>query len=257
MEKAWQTHRGRVREHNEDSVGLFQSEKGVTVAVLADGMGGHQAGDVASRSAVDIVRRELMTLSPEMSTEERRRRSLEAVTAANREVYALSSRHKGYKGMGTTCITAVVTEEEVVLAHIGDSRAYLLHDEGLYQLTEDHSLVNVLKKHGEITEEEARVHPQRNVLVRALGTNEEVEADLIVTPWYKKDTLLLCTDGLFNMVSVHDIGMVLTSEMPVSRQAEILVQKALDAGGTDNISLILLRNTGDMTSSDQPTEGAR
>ncbi|GGE16799.1 serine/threonine phosphatase stp [Marinithermofilum abyssi] len=248
MEKAWQTHKGRVREYNEDSVGLFQSDEGVTVAVVADGMGGHQAGDVASQSAVRIIRQRLMSLSPRMDTNELRRRSEEAVLAANREVYQMAASHKGYKGMGTTVITAVLSPEEVVLAHIGDSRAYLLHNEGLYQLTEDHSLVNVLKKHGEITEEEAKVHPQRNVLVRALGTNEEVEADMIVTPWYEGDTLLLCSDGLYNMVGVDEIGTILTSGLSVQEQSDLLVEKALEAGGVDNISVILIKHTGLKTS---------
>ncbi|MDA8353700.1 MAG: Stp1/IreP family PP2C-type Ser/Thr phosphatase [Firmicutes bacterium] len=244
MEKAWLTHRGRVRELNEDSVGLFQSAHGVPVAVVADGMGGHQAGDVASRTAVRVIQRKLQDLPREAGTDKWKEGILGAVEAANHELYQMASQDKGYKGMGTTVIASILGLEEVVLAHVGDSRAYLLHDEGLYQLTEDHSLVNVLKKHGEITEEEARVHPQRNVIVRAVGTNAEVEADLIVTPWYKGDTLLVCSDGLYNMVSIDVIGQVLTSPIPVREQAERLLKMALDAGGTDNISLVLVKNDG-------------
>ncbi|PTX61226.1 protein phosphatase [Melghirimyces profundicolus] len=246
MEKAWLTHKGRVRDYNEDSVGLFQSDHGVPVAVVADGMGGHQAGDVASQTVVRVIQQKLHALTPEMGTDERRDGILDAVEAANREVYKMASQNKGYKGMGTTVIASILGKEEVVLAHIGDSRAYLLHDDGLYQLTEDHSLVNILKKHGEITEEEARVHPQRNVIVRAVGTNDEVEADLIVTPWYKGDTLLICSDGLYNMVSVDEIGTVLTSRLSIREKADLLVEKALEAGGTDNISVVLVRNDGVM-----------
>ncbi|BCU82185.1 Stp1/IreP family PP2C-type Ser/Thr phosphatase [Polycladomyces sp. WAk] len=243
MKMAWRTDTGRVRKHNEDSIGLFRTKKGALVAVVADGMGGHQAGDVASRHAVEIIRRELDTLSSRADVEERRQRLLEAVQKANQSVFQLANEVQKYKGMGTTLIAAVIAKREIVLAHIGDSRAYLLHRGGLYQLTEDHSLVNILKKHGQITEEEARNHPQRNVIIRSLGTNEEVEADIIETPWNPGDTLLMCTDGLTGMVDVRQIGLVLTSRMTLDQQADRLVQLANEAGGTDNISLILLKNT--------------
>ena len=119
----------------------------------------------------------------------------------------------------------------------------------MYQLTEDHSLVNMLLKHGQITEEEARTHPHRNMIVKALGTNTEVEADIIVTPWEKEDILLICSDGLTGMVEERDIGLVLTSDVSLSEQADRLIQLALDAGGTDNISLILIKNAGGTTPS--------
>ena len=196
-----------------------------------------------------MIRRELRSLSPDSSTEEQKKRLSEAVVKANAEVHQLAAGNEQYRGMGTTVIAAVVSESEVVLAHIGDSRAYILHDGGLYQLTEDHSLVNMLLKHGQITEEEARTHPHRNMIVKALGTNTEVEADIIVTPWEKEDTLLICSDGLTGLVEERDIGLVLTSDVPLSEQADRLVQLALDAGGTDNISLILIKNSGGTTPS--------
>ncbi|PTM59128.1 Stp1/IreP family PP2C-type Ser/Thr phosphatase [Desmospora activa] len=241
MEKAWITHKGRVRKDNEDSVCLFQSAKGVDVAVLADGMGGHQAGDVASQAAVRIIQEKLSSLSSAMDTKELRRRASDAAIAANEEVFRLATQNKKYQGMGTTLITAVLGREEIILAHIGDSRAYLLHNNGLYQVTEDHSLVNVLRQHGEITEDEARMHPQRNVIVRSVGTNETVEPDMIVTPWYRGDILLLCSDGLSDMVEVEEIGSILTSPLSLQKQAEQLLQRALDAGGTDNISIVLVK----------------
>ncbi|SMO46671.1 Stp1/IreP family PP2C-type Ser/Thr phosphatase [Melghirimyces algeriensis] len=244
MEKAWLTHKGRVREHNEDSVGLFQSDHGVMMAVVADGMGGHQAGDTASRTAIRVMQRELHALSHEMETDRRQTMIQEAVEVANHEIYNMATQKAECKGMGTTMIASILGKNEVVLAHIGDSRAYLLHKDGLYQLTEDHSLVNVLKQHGEISEEEARVHPHRNVIVRAVGTDEEVEADVIVSPWYKEDLLLLCSDGLYNMVSVDQIGKILTSPASLREKAEQLLEKALDAGGTDNISIVLVKNDG-------------
>ncbi|MFO7291273.1 protein phosphatase [Planifilum fulgidum] len=249
METAWRTDKGKVRPHNEDAVELFRTDFGSLVAVVADGMGGHRSGEVASRQAVQVIRRELRSLSPDASTEEQKKRLLDAVVKANAEVHQLASGNEEYRGMGTTVIAAVVSESEVVLAHIGDSRAYILHDGGLYQLTEDHSLVNMLLKHGQITEEEARTHPHRNMIVKALGTNTEVEADIIVTPWEKEDILLICSDGLTGMVEERDIGLVLTSDVSLSEQADKLIRLALDAGGTDNISLILIKNAGGTTPS--------
>ncbi|SDW02026.1 protein phosphatase [Marininema mesophilum] len=248
MENAWHTHKGRVRDHNEDSVGLFESEDGVPVAVVADGMGGHQAGDVASQSVVRIIKEELHHLKRDMDTEKIRKLTLRAVAKANHEVYEMASNNSKLQGMGTTTITAVLGDDEIVLSHIGDSRAYLLHEDGLYQLTEDHSLVNVLKKHGEITEEEAKVHPQRNVIVRAVGTNDEVEPDIIVTPWYEGDILMICSDGLSNMVEVDEVGIVLTANLPLSKKADLLLERALEAGGTDNISVILIKHDGSIQS---------
>ena len=249
METVWRTDKGKVRPHNEDAVDLFRSDFGSLVAVVADGMGGHRSGEVASRHAVQVIRRELRTLSPDASTEEKKKQLSEAVLKANEEVHQLAAGNEDYRGMGTTVIAAVVNESEVVLAHIGDSRAYILHEGGLYQITEDHSLVNMLMKHGQITEEEARTHPHRNMIVKALGTNKEVEADLIVTPWEKKDILLICSDGLTGMVEERNIGLVLTSNLSLSEQADQLIRMALDAGGTDNISLILIKNTGGTTPS--------
>jgi protein phosphatase len=147
--------------------------------------------------------------------------------------------------MGTTVVGAVIDLKEVVLAHVGDSRAYMLHDGGLYQLTEDHSYVNMLQKHGQITAEEAKNHPQRNMIVRAVGTSDEVEVDLITTPWGEDDILLLCSDGLTTMVSEREIGEVLSlAGETMEEKADRLLQMALDAGGKDNVSLILLKHRG-------------
>jgi protein phosphatase len=166
------------------------------------------------------------------------------VGKANEKVYTLATENSNFQGMGTTVVAAIVDEREVVLAHVGDSRAYVLHKGGLYQLTEDHSYVNLLRKHGQITAEEARNHPQRNMIVRAVGTNEEVEVDLINTPWGEEDILLLCSDGLTTMVDERDIGLVLTSGMTLEEMADKLIEMALNAGGNDNVSLILIRNSG-------------
>jgi protein phosphatase len=244
MEMAWRSDIGRVRDLNEDSTGLFITSSGVVIAIVADGMGGHQAGDVASREAVKTIERVLCAHPLNVSTDEKSDLLLHAEGKANEKVYTLATENSNFQGMGTTVVAAIVDEREVVLAHVGDSRAYVLHKGGLYQLTEDHSYVNLLRKHGQITAEEARNHPQRNMIVRAVGTNEEVEVDLINTPWGEEDILLLCSDGLTTMVDERDIGLVLTSGMTLEEMADKLIEMALNAGGNDNVSLILIRNSG-------------
>lgn len=244
MEMARRTDIGCVRDLNEDSTGLIQTTPGTVIAVVADGMGGHQAGDVASRYAVETIEKILSKESLTIPTEEKSDLLLHAVGKANENVYNLAKKNNQYQGMGTTMVVAIVDPNEVVLAHVGDSRAYMLHKGGLYQLTEDHTYVEILRRHGQITEEEARNHPQRNMIVRAVGTSEEVEVDLINTPWGKDDVLLLCSDGLTSEVEDRDIGLVLSSStMTLDEKADRLIQMALDAGGKDNISLILLKNT--------------
>lgn len=245
MEMARRTDVGRVRELNEDSTGLIKTKSGQIIAIVADGMGGHQAGEVASRETVETIENTLSAQRLDVSTDEKSDLLLHAVGKANEKVYNLAQQNKCYQGMGTTVIAAIVDEREVVLAHVGDSRAYVLHKGGLYQLTEDHSYVNLLKRSGQITDEEARTHHLRNMIVRAIGTNEEVEVDLINTPWGEEDVLLICSDGLTTMIEDRLIGLVLSStNMTLDEKADKLIELALEAGGTDNVSLILLRHTG-------------
>lgn len=242
MEMALRTHVGCVRDHNEDSVGLTEVDSGFVLAIVADGMGGHQAGDVASKKAAKLIEQELMHCFLDVSTEDKKELLLKAIGKANEKVYSLAQENTQLQGMGTTVIASVVDQKEVVLGHVGDSRAYMLHRGALYQLTVDHSYVEFLKKHGQITAQEAETHPQRNMILRAVGTNEEVEVDLVNTPWYQGDILLLCSDGLTTMIDEKEIGNVLTSTIPLEEQADKLLTSALDAGGKDNISIILLAN---------------
>jgi PPM family protein phosphatase len=245
MEIAHRTHIGLVRDLNEDSIHLFRTKCRRVVAIVADGMGGHQAGDVASQQTIKIMERYLAPIQFQHTTEDKSNHLLQAVGKANEQVFSLAMRNNQYQGMGTTVVGAVIDLKEVVLAHVGDSRAYMLHDGGLYQLTEDHSYVNMLQKHGQITAEEAKNHPQRNMIVRAVGTSDEVEVDLITTPWEQDDILLLCSDGLTTMVSEREIGEVLSQTgETMEEKADRLLQMALNAGGKDNVSLILLKHRG-------------
>lgn len=239
---ALRTHVGCIRDHNEDSTRLTECDLGFRLAIVADGMGGHQAGDIASKEAVRIIEEELKNSILDVSTEEKKEVLLKAIGQANQKVFTLAKDNVQYQGMGTTVIASIIDKKEVVLGHVGDSRAYMLHKESLYQLTVDHSYVEFLKKHGQITAEEAERHPQRNMILRAVGTNEEVEVDLINTPWHHGDTLLLCSDGLTTMIDEHEIGNILTKPTSLEEKADTLLTRALDAGGKDNISLILLKN---------------
>lgn len=245
MEMTRRTNVGRVRDHNEDSTGLIQMESGTVVAIVADGMGGHLAGDVASRLAVDTIEQTVRIEDVDGTTEDRSDLLIYAISKANEKVHQLGQEKTQCKGMGTTVVTVIADEDEVVIAHVGDSRAYMLHNNGLYQLTEDHSFVNVLLRHGQITPEEARNHPQRNMIVRAVGTSEEVEIDVASTPWKKDNILLLCSDGLNTEVEERQIGLILSStSMTLEEKADELIRRALEAGGKDNVSLILLKHTG-------------
>lgn len=246
MEIVQRTNVGKVRDHNEDSIGLFKLPDGMVLAVVADGLGGHDAGEVASSEAVKVFERECKKLTVDLSARERGDFLSLMIGKANEKVYKLAQAKmkKGNKnGMGTTVVAAVVDSEGIVVAHVGDSRAYLLHNDGLYQMTEDHTFVNVLIKNGQITEEEAYHHPKRNVLTRAVGTAEEVDVDINDNPWSHDDIILLCSDGLTSMIDDREIGLVLSStSITLEEKADRLIEKALNAGGTDNISLILLQN---------------
>ncbi|NNV01446.1 Stp1/IreP family PP2C-type Ser/Thr phosphatase [Brevibacillus sp. MCWH] len=242
MEIAMKSHVGRVRQVNEDYFACIADLNGRVLAVVADGMGGHQAGDIASRLAVERIVKELRHLEGELSDEDARERLMDALLMANEEVYQYAQEHPECSGMGTTIVAALLGETGGVTAHIGDSRLYHFNADGLQLKTEDHSLVHELMKSGQITAEEASVHPQRNVLMRALGTEPDVRIDLGQFNWSEGDVVLLCSDGLSNKVD-HSV-MVEWLKRPVSLQAQVdgLVEHALDAGGEDNITLVAVRN---------------
>ncbi len=236
------SHVGRVRQVNEDYFACIADLNGRVLAVVADGMGGHQAGDIASRLAVERIVKELRHLDSELSGEDARERLMHALLMANEEVYRYAQEHPECSGMGTTIVAALLGETGGVTAHIGDSRLYHFNADGLQLKTEDHSLVHELMKSGQITAEEASVHPQRNVLMRALGTEPDVRIDLGQFNWSEGDVVLLCSDGLSN--KVHHSVMVEWLKRPVSLQAQVdgLVEHALEAGGEDNITLVAVRN---------------
>lgn len=242
MQTAMKTDIGHIRTVNEDRVHVKIGARGLTLAVVADGMGGHQAGDVASQVAVETIHAHLNSFVDGVLEEECATAIKEAIHMANEKVYSLASKEAQYHGMGTTIVVAMADRNWIVIGHIGDSRAYIWDGAKLRQLTEDHSLVNELLKSGQISAEEADEHPRRNVLTRALGTEPYVEMDVYRHEWAENDILLMCTDGLSSYVEQEKIESALSAEEQLEWKAERLVQAALEAGGDDNITVVLLEN---------------
>jgi protein phosphatase len=224
------TDTGRQRRDNEDS--MFAR---APVFVVADGMGGAQAGEVASRMAVEAFERGL----PDSGSPEER--LAERIREANQQIYDVSRSQKEHEGMGTTVTAAYVDDTDLAIAHVGDSRAYLFRDGELTRLTEDHSLVEELVRRGKLTEEQAAEHPQRSVITRALGPEATVEVDTWSYPVRDRDVLLLCSDGLTSMISQPQIAEILATSPDLAQAGDRLIRAANEAGGRDNITVILFR----------------
>ncbi|MGO4541013.1 Stp1/IreP family PP2C-type Ser/Thr phosphatase [Paenibacillus sp. 2TAB19] len=236
---------GRVRQVNEDYSWVSQFNNGVTLAIVADGMGGHKAGDVASQKAVDAFRStvEHGAAKPDLSLQEGKMLIRQAISSANEAVYDLASRNEQYSNMGTTIVAALVKSDNAIIGYVGDSRAYKIAEGDITQLTVDHTLVNELVKSGQLSAEEAAHHPRRNVLTRAVGTDSHVDIDIQTVDLLQGDVLLLCSDGLTNMVTDQQmLETVMNEHLELDAKAEHLISLALHAGGDDNITIVLLQD---------------
>jgi PPM family protein phosphatase len=231
---------GRVRERNEDSLLVDPP-----LYVVADGMGGHRGGQVASQVALETL---------EGLAKEGRGSLADHVREANRAIWDRSVEDERLSGMGTTLTAARIQGTDALIAHVGDSRAYLLRDGALRRLTTDHTLVDRMVKSGEITEEEADVHPHKNVLTRALGTDELVEVDEDSVSLVDGDRVLICSDGLTGMVTEDQIQAILDHSDDPQQAADRLVKAANRAGGVDNITVVVLDAVGE---GDEPSGGGR
>ncbi len=229
------TDTGMVREKNEDAIGY---DSALGLVVLADGMGGHRGGEIASQLAVDTV------IKAYFASEDR-----DVVTAlsrslleANRAIIDRSHGDVELFGMGTTCTTMVLTHGEAYFAHVGDSRAYVLRNGEITQLTEDHSLVGEMVRSGILSDEDAQHHPKRNVITRSLGTSEDLAADFPASPYkvLDGDLFLLCSDGLTALVSDEEVGEILTAHEP-KEACQALVDSANNKGGKDNITVQVVK----------------
>ncbi len=234
----FQTDVGRVRMHNEDSVGTFRSRNGTRLVAIADGMGGHLAGDVASKMTIEKLKcwEETSVSSPsdiENWLEE-------TILHINKEILEESLQNEEHRGMGTTIVCVVCSEQFVTIAHIGDSRCYILRGVEFKQMTEDHSFVNELVKAGQISKEDAEHYPRKNILLRSLGTEETVKIDISTLSIEDAGILLLCSDGLCNKVEHDEMGTILQSDNTLQEKADTLVSLANERGGEDNITVALV-----------------
>lgn len=219
---------GNVREHNEDSLTVLPP-----LFAVADGMGGHEAGEVASEITINT----LNDLAPQSADAEALAR---AVVAANLNVIKAPSQGVGREGMGTTLTAAILEKERLIIAQVGDSRAYLLHNGSLQQLTRDHSLMADMIEAGQLTEAEARVHPNRSVITRAIGSDPHMQPDLYELNVETGDRLLLCSDGICGMIEDHEIASIMRQAPSAQSCADQLVEAALAAGGFDNATAVVV-----------------
>ncbi|HTX08022.1 MAG TPA: Stp1/IreP family PP2C-type Ser/Thr phosphatase [Solirubrobacteraceae bacterium] len=224
------TDTGRQRRDNEDNAYARPP-----VFVVADGMGGAQAGEVASRIAIEAFESGL----PDAGSPEERLRA--RVREANHEIYERARADRQRAGMGTTLTAAYVDDAHVAIAHVGDSRAYLFRDGTLQRLTQDHSLVDELVRRGKLTEEQAAEHPQRSIITRALGPEPDVEVDTWTYPARAGDVVLLCSDGLTSMISEERVREILVAHSDLDAAGDALINEANEAGGRDNITVVLFR----------------
>lgn len=238
-----QTDKGRRRELNEDSFKICGFENGADVGfcILADGMGGHNAGEIASGSAVEIIAGELEDTEPCAERDAVTADMAEAIDLANTKIYEMSLRNVEQAGMGTTAVMVYSCGGKLCIANVGDSRAYLITRSEICRMTIDHSVVEQLIMSGSITREAALHHPDKNIITRAVGTEEYVDADFFNYDAENGDVILLCSDGLTEMVSEDEIMNTVNSAESVQSAVEKLIDTANENGGVDNITVIAVR----------------
>lgn len=248
LKAVFMTDQGKVRQHNEDSGGIIKNLDGHRLAIVADGMGGHRAGDVASGMTLMELKKEWEQAKAVSTAEIAEKWLKEHILKVNGLLFDHARNNSECDGMGTTIVAAISTEHFATVANIGDSRCYLFNETGFNQVTEDHSLVNELVRHGQISKEDAEHHPRKNVLLRALGTEENVEMDIKTITFEEGDCLLLCSDGLSNKVSEKEMMDILANNDPLEQKAAALIKLANEYGGEDNISLAIVEFS-------EPSEG--
>jgi len=245
MKACYMTDSGKVRSHNEDSVTILKNENNEFLLVVADGMGGHRKGEVASSIVVSHLGKRFND-TPSIGTK------LDAVNWLNDNVNEINSEILQYgeenvdsKGLGTTIVVALLTKTYLIFGNIGDSSGYVIKNNKLHKVTHDHTLVNLLVDAGNLTIDEARIHPKKNVLMRALGAAEKVELDIFDVDM-EIDAILLCSDGLTNMLTDEQIEKVLIDdELESEEKVEKLIRKCNARGGNDNISVAYLTRNGE------------
>ncbi len=239
MKSFYLTDVGKVRTHNEDNVVIVKNKNEECLMAVADGMGGHSAGEIASSLAIDYLVNSFNDNFDKLDKVQAVNWIREKVVRINELIFEYVNKHPESKGMGTTLVIAIVTNNYILFGNIGDSSGFVLKDEHLHKVTYDHTLVNLLMKAGELTEEEAKDHPKKNVLMKALGANDPIDIDIFDCDM-NISSILLCSDGLTNMLDVEQIEKVLISDLEIEEKVIKLIRKCNNRGGTDNISIAYL-----------------
>ena len=245
MKSYYQTDPGKVRSHNEDSVAIVENEGGEYLIVVADGMGGHKAGEVASSLVVNELSKRFSILSSIGTKEEAVVWLKEIIEEINVKILKYAEEHIDAAGLGTTCVCSVVTKDFLLFGNIGDSSGFVYKGGKLYKVTKDHTLVNILLENGELTESDAKNHPQKNVLMKALGAAEVIEMDIFDVE-RDVDGVFLCSDGLTNMMSTEQIEKVLNDgDLELEEQVNKMIMKANMRGGNDIITVACIKFGGE------------
>lgn len=240
MKYAFQSDIGNHRDENQDYVGVFKNKQSVLFSIVADGIGGRQGGDVASEMAVSHLGYLFQNTDFDDVTNAVNWLQTE-VTQENDEILETAQKYSDLNGMGTTIVVTIILKNQFIVAHLGDSRCYLFKGNELKQLTSDHSLVNELIKKGKLSPEEARNHPQKNIITKTLGISNNSDIDVHSYVWKVNDQLLLCTDGLTNMVTDQTTANVLAGPLSLEKKCLKLIELANQAGGRDNVTVLIIQ----------------
>ena len=246
MQTFYLTDTGKVREHNEDNVIILQNDNNEYLLAVADGMGGHKAGEVASAIVINHLTEEFCALDTLGDKDAAIDFLRDIVTSMNDKIFDYTKENPDSKGMGTTFVCAIKTKDYLLYGNIGDSSGYVIKNKKMHKVTKDHTLVNMLVATGKLTEKEARFHPKKNILMRALGSNNPIDIDIFDVENNNTD-VLLCSDGLTNMLTDEQIEKVLSEEKTAESAVDKLIRKANARGGKDNISIAYLKKeSGDL-----------
>ena len=240
METFYLTDTGIVRDHNEDSVIIVENEDGSKLLAVADGMGGHKAGEVASSIAISYLSKRFSESFFKMSKASAVEWIKTCANEINGQIFKYTEENPESKGMGTTLVLSIITDDYILFGNIGDSSGFVMKDGKIHKVTKDHTLVNLLLAAGELTEEEAKNHPKKNILMNALGKNDPIEIDIFDCNMEVSD-ILLCSDGLTTMVGDDQIEKVLLEDITTEEKVIKLIKKANNRGGNDNISIAYLK----------------
>ena len=240
MQTFYFTDPGKVRSHNEDSIAIISNDNQEFILAIADGMGGHKAGEVASSIAIEQIKDSFYKKETLGNKDDAIEWLRLIVKEINDKIFDYAKKNPESKGLGTTLVIAIKTNDYILYGNIGDSSGFVIKNNILHKVTKDHTYVGMLLTNGRLTEESAKTHPGRNLLTRALGANDPIEIDIFDIDTSVKG-LFLCSDGLTNMVTIEQIEKILNSNLSIEEAVVKLIRKANSRGGTDNISIAYLK----------------